>query len=205
MDIFCTFFFTKKIMQFRESFRGQKVVSTHLIVVIQRCCFCIFILRRFSKANTFWIEYVHISHFQTKNVVAEIRDWQPIMNGILDSEYLLLVNQVTTTDVSFTAWNCFRIEEAAYINVSPVFYCSNCFTTSRIKISYRRPYGPSRWLPTLKLVMEADKCPAPANNSYPWAWLGSAQLSFGFEFWKTASLAFIRNRQVDTAYEQPSR
>ena len=47
----------------------------------------------------------------------EIRDWQPEMDGEIDAEYMLLVNQVTFADGAFTAWRCFRIDQAAYLNV----------------------------------------------------------------------------------------
>ncbi|XP_055349634.1 uncharacterized protein LOC129596389 [Paramacrobiotus metropolitanus] len=61
-------------------------------------------------------------HSITNQVIVQIRNWQPDMDGTVDSEYKLLINQVTTTDVSFTAWNCFRIEESAYINALAIIF-----------------------------------------------------------------------------------
>ena len=51
-------------------------------------------------------------------MIVVLRDWQPnLTDQETAAEYLLLINQASTSAVSFTAWNCFRIEQSAYINV----------------------------------------------------------------------------------------
>ncbi|OQV20282.1 hypothetical protein BV898_05833 [Hypsibius exemplaris] len=62
-------------------------------------------------------------HAIADEVIVAVRDWQPEMtDDKFAAEYLLLLNQVSSSAVSFTAGNCFRIEGTAYINALAIIF-----------------------------------------------------------------------------------
>ncbi|OQV20283.1 hypothetical protein BV898_05834 [Hypsibius exemplaris] len=62
-------------------------------------------------------------HAIANEVTVAVRDWQPEMtDDKFAAEYLLLLNQASSSAVSFTAGNCFRIEETAYINALAIIF-----------------------------------------------------------------------------------
>lgn len=64
-------------------------------------------------------------------MVDAVRDWQPDLDATIASEYMLLIDQASSAGVSFTAWNCFRIEESAYINAS---FCTIFFVSFHMAV-----------------------------------------------------------------------